>query len=105
MTTVQELAGASALTTCPSCTSCAHWDHQQPLRRLYTDPVIDHGRLLNTGRQRRFSEDKKLRSAIESWGLFMVSNHGDDAEVIDSMRVASEEFSDSRWKRSKDTVT
>uniref|UniRef100_A0ACD5T905 Uncharacterized protein n=1 Tax=Avena sativa TaxID=4498 RepID=A0ACD5T905_AVESA len=56
-------------------------------------PVIDIGLL--SGERKADSGDEetaKLRSALESWGIFMVTNHGVEPRVIDAMCSASREF-------------
>ncbi|KAJ1258258.1 hypothetical protein BS78_10G061300 [Paspalum vaginatum] len=49
-------------------------------------PVIDLSRLPAV------DEAAKLRSALQSWGLFLVTNHGIEASLIDNMMGASREF-------------
>ncbi|XP_020198025.1 protein LATERAL BRANCHING OXIDOREDUCTASE 1-like [Aegilops tauschii subsp. strangulata] len=89
--TVQELAGALGTPDVPAQYIVrAHQDQQLAAAVVAPVPVIDLGRLLKHG-DGTSNEAAKLRSAIESWGLFMVSNHGVDA-VMDDMMAASREF-------------
>ncbi|KAK1611063.1 hypothetical protein QYE76_034736 [Lolium multiflorum] len=53
-------------------------------------PVIDLGRL--SGPNPDAQEAAKLRSALETWGFFMVSNHGIETSVMDAMMNVSREF-------------
>ncbi|KAF6986298.1 hypothetical protein CFC21_004078 [Triticum aestivum] len=88
---VQELAGALGTPDVPAPYIVrTHKDQQLSSAVVAPVPVIDHGRLLQ--KDDSADEAAKLRSAIESWGLFMVSNHGVDAAVIESMRAVSREF-------------
>ncbi|KAM3206672.1 hypothetical protein ACQJBY_062042 [Aegilops geniculata] len=91
---VQELARAFGTAESPDVPAPyvvrTHKDQQLAAAVVAPVPVIDLGRLLK--KDDSADETAKLRSAIESWGLFMVSNHGVDAAVIESMRAASREF-------------
>ena len=72
-TPVQELAGALGTPDVPApYVVRTHKDQQLSSAVVAPVPVIDHGRLLR--KDHSADETAKLRSAIESWGLFMVSN-------------------------------
>ncbi|KAM3411504.1 hypothetical protein ACQJBY_003268 [Aegilops geniculata] len=88
---VQELAGALGTANVPAqYIARAHENQQLAASVVAPLPVIDLVRLTKHG-DGTSDEAAKLRSAIESWGLFMVSNHGVDA-VMDNMMAASREF-------------
>ncbi|CAM0958819.1 unnamed protein product [Alopecurus aequalis] len=53
-------------------------------------PIIDLGRL--SGSDTDGEEAAKLRSALETWGFFMVTNHGIETSVMDGMMNVSREF-------------
>ncbi|XP_020170253.1 codeine O-demethylase-like [Aegilops tauschii subsp. strangulata] len=50
-------------------------------------------------------EANKLRSALWSWGFFLVSNHGTETSLIDLAMTASREFFTYRSKRRRNAVT
>ncbi|VAI83291.1 unnamed protein product [Triticum turgidum subsp. durum] len=52
-------------------------------------PTIDLG-LLSASYD--LEEAAKLRSALQTWGFFQVSNHGMEASMMDSVMTASREF-------------
>uniref|UniRef100_A0ACD5XWH9 Uncharacterized protein n=1 Tax=Avena sativa TaxID=4498 RepID=A0ACD5XWH9_AVESA len=52
-------------------------------------PTIDLG-LLSASNDA--GETGKLRSALQTWGFFQVSNHGMESSLIDSMMTASRDF-------------
>ncbi|KAF6990899.1 hypothetical protein CFC21_008048 [Triticum aestivum] len=88
---VQELAGALSTPDVPAqYIARAHEDQQLAAVVVAPVLVIDLVRLSKHGDDTS-DEAAKLWSAIESWGLFMVSNHGVDA-VMDNMMAASREF-------------
>lgn len=91
--TVQELAGALGAPDVPSrFVARGHQDHDQQTAAAPV-PVIDLGLLFQKdGAAAAVDEAAKLRSALESWGLFLVTNHGVDAAVMDGMMSASREF-------------
>uniref|UniRef100_A0A8R7UZB8 Fe2OG dioxygenase domain-containing protein n=2 Tax=Triticum urartu TaxID=4572 RepID=A0A8R7UZB8_TRIUA len=95
-TTVQELAGALAAPVVPArYVARGQHDHdQQPATAVVAPiPVIDLGRLFKLDDTTASAEEAaKLRLALESWGLFLVTNHGVDAAVMDGMMAASREF-------------
>nr|BAK05092.1 predicted protein [Hordeum vulgare subsp. vulgare] len=91
--TVQELAGALGTPDVPAryVARGHHENDQQPAAAPV--PVIDIGRLFKQdGDAAADDEAAKLRLALESWGLFLVTNHGVDTSVMDGMNVASREF-------------
>ncbi|VAI83280.1 unnamed protein product [Triticum turgidum subsp. durum] len=91
--TVQELAGALGKPDVPAryVSRGLHEDDQQPA--VAPVPVIDIGRLFNQdGAVAADNEEAKLRLAVQSWGLFLVTNHGVDTSVMDGMMAASREF-------------
>jgi len=93
MRTVQELAAGALVTSdVPTQYVVRGHDDQQLSTAVVTAPVpvIDLGRLLK--QDGAGDEADKLRSALDSWGLILVSNHGVDAAVMDGMRAASREF-------------
>ncbi|WP_323193003.1 2-oxoglutarate and iron-dependent oxygenase domain-containing protein, partial [Halostella sp. PRR32] len=49
-------------------------------------PAIDLSRLSAA------DEADKLRAALQSWGLFLVTNHGLEASLMDAVMNASGEF-------------
>ncbi|CAL5037108.1 unnamed protein product [Urochloa decumbens] len=60
-------------------------------------PVIDLGCLCQTtaasgGEESAAGEAARLRSALQSWGLFLVTNHGIEASLMDAVMEASREF-------------
>ncbi|KAK3131748.1 hypothetical protein QOZ80_6AG0510840 [Eleusine coracana subsp. coracana] len=55
-------------------------------------PVIDLGRLCRQDIAGADEEAAKLRLALESWGLFLVANHGIEASLMDDVMDASREF-------------
>ncbi|PUZ61960.1 hypothetical protein GQ55_4G320200 [Panicum hallii var. hallii] len=56
-------------------------------------PVIDLGRLCQQPRgESAADEAARLRMALESWGLFLVTNHGIEAPLMDAVMEASREF-------------
>ncbi|KAJ1258263.1 hypothetical protein BS78_10G061600 [Paspalum vaginatum] len=88
-TPVQELA--SAAEEPPSRYVLREQD--RPGRLLVADdmpepiPVVDLSRLPDDD-----AEAAKLRSALQSWGLVLVSNHGIEAALMDEVMDASREF-------------
>ncbi|KAM3208042.1 hypothetical protein ACQJBY_063005 [Aegilops geniculata] len=91
--TVQELAGALGKPDVPAryVSRGHHENNRQPTAAPV--PVIDIGRLFKQdGVAAADDEAAKLRQALESWGLFLVTNHGVDTSVMDGMMVASREF-------------
>ncbi|XBI35932.1 hypothetical protein VPH35_121544 [Triticum aestivum] len=91
--TVQELAGAHGKPDVPAryVSRSHHENGQHPTAAPV--PVIDIGRLFKQeGAAAADGEEAKLRQALESWGLFLVTNHGVDTSVMDGMMVASREF-------------
>uniref|UniRef100_A0A0E0PU76 Fe2OG dioxygenase domain-containing protein n=1 Tax=Oryza rufipogon TaxID=4529 RepID=A0A0E0PU76_ORYRU len=52
-------------------------------------PTIDLGRLSGSDGA---DEAAKLRSALQNWGLFLVSNHGVETSLIDAVIEAAREF-------------
>ncbi|KAL6606099.1 hypothetical protein ACP70R_041752 [Stipagrostis hirtigluma subsp. patula] len=55
-------------------------------------PTIDLRRL--SASDGSDEEAAKLRSALQSWGLFLVTNHGIETSLLDSLIAASREFFD-----------
>ncbi|KAL6606106.1 hypothetical protein ACP70R_041759 [Stipagrostis hirtigluma subsp. patula] len=57
-------------------------------------PVVDLGRLCGGGGDEAAAADEaaKLRLALETWGLFLVANHGVEASLMDAMMDALREF-------------
>uniref|UniRef100_A0ACD5TUX0 Uncharacterized protein n=1 Tax=Avena sativa TaxID=4498 RepID=A0ACD5TUX0_AVESA len=56
-------------------------------------PVIDLGRLSRPDTDGGAAEEAaKLRSALETWGFFMVTNHGIESSLMDAMMNVSKEF-------------
>ncbi|KAJ1258257.1 hypothetical protein BS78_10G061200 [Paspalum vaginatum] len=56
-------------------------------------PVIDLGRLCQPGGGSAAADEAaKLQLALQSWGLFLVANHGIEASLMDAMMDASREF-------------
>ncbi|CAN6164902.1 unnamed protein product [Urochloa humidicola] len=58
-------------------------------------PVIDLGRLCQPAAgddESAAAEAARLRSALQSWGLFLVTNHGIQASLMDAVMEASREF-------------
>ncbi|RCV20427.1 hypothetical protein SETIT_4G054800v2 [Setaria italica] len=56
-------------------------------------PVVDLGRLCQSaGGESAADEAAGLRSALQSWGLFLVANHGIEASLMDAVMEASREF-------------
>ncbi|XP_020189606.4 oxoglutarate-dependent flavonoid 7-O-demethylase 1-like [Aegilops tauschii subsp. strangulata] len=56
-------------------------------------PVIDLGRLSRPDADGgAVEEEAKLRWALETWGFFMITNHGIEASLMDWMMNASKEF-------------
>ncbi|WVZ82282.1 hypothetical protein U9M48_029564 [Paspalum notatum var. saurae] len=55
-------------------------------------PVIDLGRLCRPGGGCADDEAAKLRLALQSWGLFLVANHGIEASLMAAVMDASSEF-------------
>ncbi|KAF8733031.1 hypothetical protein HU200_015389 [Digitaria exilis] len=56
-------------------------------------PVIDLGRLCQPAADgESASEAAKLRAALQSWGLFLVANHGIEVSLMDAVTEASREF-------------
>ncbi|KAL6606740.1 hypothetical protein ACP70R_042393 [Stipagrostis hirtigluma subsp. patula] len=53
-------------------------------------PVIDLSRLMAS--DSRDDENTKLRSALQSWGLFLVTNHGIETSLMDDLINAAREF-------------
>ncbi|XP_052159577.1 protein SRG1-like isoform X1 [Oryza glaberrima] len=53
-------------------------------------PIVDLGRLSQPDGDA--NEAVKLRQAMESWGLFMVTNHGIEDALMDNMMNVSREF-------------
>jgi isopenicillin N synthase-like dioxygenase len=49
-------------------------------------PLIDLGRLTDA------DEAEKLRTALDSWGLFLVTNHGIEDSLLDAMMSVSRDF-------------
>ncbi|CAN6179114.1 unnamed protein product [Urochloa humidicola] len=49
-------------------------------------PMIDLSRLPAA------DETAKLQSALQSWGLFLVTNHGIEASLLDAVTGASRDF-------------
>ncbi|KAM0913889.1 hypothetical protein ACQ4PT_011868 [Festuca glaucescens] len=89
--TVQEIAGALGKPDVPSqYVVRAHSEQQLAAAVTAPVPVIDLSRLYEQDGDG--DEAAKLRSALDSWGLILVSNHGVDAAVMDGMRAASREF-------------
>ncbi|EMS50519.1 Protein SRG1 [Triticum urartu] len=92
----EELAGALAAPVVPArYVARGQHDHdQQPATAVVAPiPVIDLGRLFKLDDTTASAEEAaKLRLALESWGLFLVTNHGVDAAVMDGMMAASREF-------------
>ncbi|KAF6985399.1 hypothetical protein CFC21_003275 [Triticum aestivum] len=88
---VQELAGALGTPDVPAqYIARAHEEQQLAAVVVAPVPVIDLVCLSKHG-DGTSDEAAKLRSAIKSFGLFMVSSHGIDA-VMDNMMAASREF-------------
>ncbi|XP_044400701.1 protein SRG1 [Triticum aestivum] len=56
-------------------------------------PVVDLGRLSRPDADGgAVEEEAKLRWALETWGFFMITNHGIEASLMDAMMNASKEF-------------
>ncbi|OQU75949.1 hypothetical protein SORBI_3010G059900 [Sorghum bicolor] len=56
-------------------------------------PAIDLARLCQPGGDGGAADEaSKLRLALQSWGLFLVTNHGMEASLMDAMMDASREF-------------
>ncbi|XP_047075413.1 2-oxoglutarate-dependent dioxygenase 11-like isoform X1 [Lolium rigidum] len=90
-TTVQDLA-VGAQDVPARFVARGHHDHDHETATAPV-PVIDLGRLFQQdGSGAAVDEAAKLRSALESWGLFLVSNHGVGADVMDGMMAASRDF-------------
>ncbi|KAL6606102.1 hypothetical protein ACP70R_041755 [Stipagrostis hirtigluma subsp. patula] len=53
-------------------------------------PTVDLGRLSASGDAEE--EAGKLRSALQSWGFFLVTNHGIESSLMDGVMAASREF-------------
>ncbi|KAL6898052.1 hypothetical protein ACP4OV_006648 [Aristida adscensionis] len=53
-------------------------------------PTVDLGRLSDPAGAGE--EAAKLRSALQTWGLFLVTNHGIEASLMDAVVAASREF-------------
>uniref|UniRef100_A0ACD5ZS88 Uncharacterized protein n=1 Tax=Avena sativa TaxID=4498 RepID=A0ACD5ZS88_AVESA len=91
--TVQELAGALGAPDVPArFVARRHHDHDQQHTPAAPVPVIDLARLCQPDGATSDVEAAQLRLALESWGLFLVTNHGVDAAVMDGMMTASREF-------------
>lgn len=54
-------------------------------------PVIDLSRLSTAGGADD-DESGKLRLALQTWGLFLVANHGIETDLMDGLMEASREF-------------
>uniref|UniRef100_A0A8R7V0U5 Non-haem dioxygenase N-terminal domain-containing protein n=1 Tax=Triticum urartu TaxID=4572 RepID=A0A8R7V0U5_TRIUA len=68
-----------------------HHDQQLAMAVAAPIPVIDLCYLFKEDGAAT-DEASKLRSALESWGLFHLSNHGIEATMMDDMMSASREF-------------
>ncbi|CAN6179100.1 unnamed protein product, partial [Urochloa humidicola] len=55
-------------------------------------PTIDFRRLLAPDADGADEEAAKLRSALQSWGFFLVTGHGIEASLMDALIAASREF-------------
>uniref|UniRef100_A0A0D9WMH7 Fe2OG dioxygenase domain-containing protein n=2 Tax=Leersia perrieri TaxID=77586 RepID=A0A0D9WMH7_9ORYZ len=66
-------------------------DHDQIAGAEIPEPIptIDLGRLSGSNGA---DEATKLRSALQNWGLFLVSNHGVETSLIDAVTEAAREF-------------
>ncbi|CAM0912357.1 unnamed protein product [Alopecurus aequalis] len=88
--TVQELAGWGKRSHFKKNFVRGHKEQQLASAVTAPVPVIDLGRLFKE--DGAGDEATKLRSALDSWGLILVSNHGVDLAVMDGMRAASRAF-------------
>ncbi|KAI4998494.1 hypothetical protein ZWY2020_053836 [Hordeum vulgare] len=90
--TVQELANVLGKPEVPA-QYVVRGHHDQQLATAITAPipVIDLCRLF-TKDGAAINEASKLRAALESWGLFLLSNHGVETTMMDGMMIASREF-------------
>ncbi|XP_044957187.1 protein SRG1-like [Hordeum vulgare subsp. vulgare] len=84
--TVQELANVLGKPEVPA-QYVVRGHHDQQLSTAITAPipVIDLCRLF-TKEGAATDEASKLRAALESWGLFLLSNHGVETTMMDGMR-------------------
>lgn len=89
--TVQELAGGLSSPQVPA-RYVARGHHHGPAAAPAPVPVIDLGLLCCNQAAAGAAEAEKLRLALESWGLFLVTNHGVDAGLMDGMMSASRDF-------------
>ncbi|VAI83282.1 unnamed protein product [Triticum turgidum subsp. durum] len=92
----EELAGTLSAPDMPAwyVARGQHDHNQQPAAAVMVPvPVIDLGRLFKLDDHAAAdNEATKLRLALESWGLFLMTNHGVDTAVMDGMMAASREF-------------
>ncbi|KAI4998490.1 hypothetical protein ZWY2020_053832 [Hordeum vulgare] len=90
-TTVQELANAGKPDVPAQYMVRGNHDQQLATAVAAPIPVIDLCCLFKEDGA-AVDEASKLRSALESWGLFLLSNHGIDTSMMDGMMSASREF-------------
>uniref|UniRef100_A0A0D9WM11 Fe2OG dioxygenase domain-containing protein n=1 Tax=Leersia perrieri TaxID=77586 RepID=A0A0D9WM11_9ORYZ len=87
---VQELAGVGSPDVPPR--YVARGDDEPPVAAgVAPVPVIDLARLRRPPPDGE-DEAARLRQAIDSWGLFLVANHGVEASLMDSMMDAARDF-------------
>uniref|UniRef100_A0A8I6YVL8 Fe2OG dioxygenase domain-containing protein n=2 Tax=Hordeum vulgare subsp. vulgare TaxID=112509 RepID=A0A8I6YVL8_HORVV len=86
-TTVQELAAAVEE---PPRQYLVHERDQDHL--LAADEMPDPIPLVDLGRLMTADEAHKLREALQTWGLFLVTNHGIEESLMDAMMSASRDF-------------
>jgi hypothetical protein len=65
----------------------------EPVTAYVPVPVIDLSRLQPAGGESAAADEAaRHRSALQSWGLFQVTNHGVEASLMDAVMDASREF-------------
>ncbi|KAM6557443.1 hypothetical protein CsatB_004462 [Cannabis sativa] len=66
--------------------------HQIPVLESLELPVINMTKLLDHQHPLHHDELAKLHSACKEWGFFQLINHGVPEEVIENMKIDTEEF-------------